>query len=85
MVAWCCSLRGGNRDTAVSVTLPLFVYSSQVLQEKLRWCYHKEGVNHYEVCKDLAVSYLELLKVRGGWWWWMTCCCAVLPLPPARS
>ena len=37
-----------------------------MLQEKLRWCYHKEGVNHYEVCKDLAVSYLELLKVRRG-------------------
>lgn len=38
--------------------------AAQVLQDKIRWCYYKEGVNHYELCKDLAASYLELLKVR---------------------
>ena len=34
----------------------------KILQEELRWCYHKEGVNHYENCKSIADQVLERLK-----------------------
>ena len=55
----------------------------KVLQERLRWCYHKEGVNHYETCKPIADAYLEklhahdswLLKVRRGRGGGGGCCC----------
>jgi hypothetical protein len=39
----------------------------KVLQERLRWCYHKEGVNHYENCKGIAEAYLEKLRVHPSW------------------
>ena len=38
----------------------------KLLQEKLRMCYHKEGVNHYELCKDIATAYLERLRAPGN-------------------
>ena len=34
----------------------------KLLQEELRWCYHKEGVNHYENCKGIADAVLHRLK-----------------------
>ena len=34
----------------------------KILQEELRWCYHKEGVNHYENCKGIADQVLAKLK-----------------------
>ena len=37
------------------------------LQEKLRWCYHKEGVNHYELCKDIADAYMAKLRTNDSW------------------
>ena len=56
---------GARAQEALLRTLLADVPSAaQVLQDKIRWCYYKEGVNHYELCKDLAASYLELLKVR---------------------
>jgi len=39
----------------------------KVLQEKLRWCYHKEGVNHYENCKQIADLYISKLRVHDSW------------------
>ena len=39
----------------------------KVLQEQLRWCYHKEGVNHYENCKGIADAYLAKLRVHDSW------------------
>ncbi|KAJ1562017.1 hypothetical protein HK405_000756, partial [Cladochytrium tenue] len=33
-----------------------------VLRDKLRWCYRREGVNHYQNCRHLSLQYLELLK-----------------------
>ena len=39
----------------------------KVLQERLRWCYHKEGVNHYENCKSIADAYMEKLRVHDSW------------------
>ena len=39
----------------------------KVLQEQLRWCYHKEGVNHYENCKGIADAYLAKLSVHDSW------------------
>ncbi|KAI9354118.1 hypothetical protein DFJ73DRAFT_827974 [Zopfochytrium polystomum] len=39
-----------------------------VLRDKLRWCYKREGVNHYQNCRYLTEQYMDLLKeVRGGW------------------
>ena len=35
-------------------------------QEQLRWCYHKEGVNHYENCKSIADQVLE--RLRKPYW-----------------
>ena len=26
----------------------------KVLHEQLKWCYHREGVNHYENCRELV-------------------------------
>ena len=39
----------------------------KVLQERLRWCYHKEGVNHYENCKQIADLYVSKLRVHDSW------------------
>ena len=39
----------------------------KALQEKLRWCYHKEGVNHYELCKDIADAYMAKLRTSESW------------------
>jgi hypothetical protein len=39
----------------------------KVLQDRLRWCYHKEGVNHYELCKDIADAYYEKLRTSESW------------------
>ena len=39
----------------------------KVLQDRLRWCYHKEGVNHYELCKDIADAYYEKLRTSERW------------------
>ena len=39
----------------------------KVLQERLRWCYHKEGVNHYENCKHIADLYIAKLKNHDSW------------------
>ena len=39
----------------------------KLLQERLRWCYHKEGVNHYETCKDIADAYYEKLRTSDSW------------------
>jgi len=38
----------------------------KILQEELRWCYHKEGVNHYENCKSIADQVL--LKLKTPYW-----------------
>ncbi|KAI8929319.1 hypothetical protein BC831DRAFT_443995 [Entophlyctis helioformis] len=35
----------------------------QVLRDKLRWCYYREGVNHFQNCRELAVQYLEVLRL----------------------
>lgn len=34
----------------------------KVLQDELRWCYFKEGVNHYENCKHIVDKVVERLK-----------------------
>ncbi len=31
----------------------------KLLHEQMRWCYHKEGVNHMENCKDIAQKIVE--------------------------
>ncbi|KAK9763233.1 hypothetical protein K7432_010297 [Basidiobolus ranarum] len=40
----------------------------RIVKKKLRECYKTQGVNHYENCRHLALSYLKSLrtnKVRG--------------------
>lgn len=29
----------------------------RILQDQINWCYHREGVNHYEACKSLVEAY----------------------------
>jgi hypothetical protein len=39
----------------------------QHLKYKLKWCYQREGVNHFEECRVLSKQYLEILKeMQGG-------------------
>eukprot|EP00274_Cyanoptyche_gloeocystis_P008151 CAMPEP_0196663988 /NCGR_PEP_ID=MMETSP1086-20130531/55054_1 /TAXON_ID=77921 /ORGANISM="Cyanoptyche gloeocystis , Strain SAG4.97" /LENGTH=101 /DNA_ID=CAMNT_0042000031 /DNA_START=32 /DNA_END=337 /DNA_ORIENTATION=- len=37
-----------------------------VVRDELRKCYYKEGVNHYQKCRKLALEYIELSK-QAGW------------------
>lgn len=37
----------------------------QILREKLSECYATHGVNHYEMCKDIKLKYMESTKVRS--------------------
>ena len=39
----------------------------KLLQERLRWCYHKEGVNHYELCKGIVSVIVPRLTWWFGW------------------
>lgn len=38
----------------------------KVLHEKLKFCYHKEGVNHLEGCKDLVEAIVA--KSKAPYW-----------------
>ena len=33
----------------------------KLLHEQVKWCYHKNGVNHYEECRDLV----KLIEVKS--------------------
>jgi hypothetical protein len=40
----------------------------KLLQTEVKECYYREGVNHYEKCKDVVLAYkkaLEADKVHG--------------------
>jgi len=59
------SLRGPERiEARQQVVRERLVAAAELklLQEELRWCYHKEGVNHYENCKGIADAVLHRLK-----------------------
>ncbi|KAI9208660.1 uncharacterized protein BJ171DRAFT_489597 [Polychytrium aggregatum] len=46
-----------------------------VLRDKLRWCYHREGVNHYKNCRELAQQYIDMMSgLKDGF---------VVPFPKA--
>jgi len=34
----------------------------KILQERLKWCYIKEGTNHLTNCKELAEALVAKLK-----------------------
>ncbi|KAI8894870.1 hypothetical protein BC833DRAFT_530096, partial [Globomyces pollinis-pini] len=37
------------------------------VRDKLKWCYRREGVNHFQNCRELSMQYLDLMKeYRGG-------------------
>ena len=38
----------------------------QLLRERVQQCYLKEGVNHYQNCKEEVKAYLESIKNAGG-------------------
>lgn len=38
---------------------------AKLLKEKLRECYLREGVNHLQNCRELALIYLESIKDIG--------------------
>ncbi|KAI9009438.1 hypothetical protein BC832DRAFT_551209 [Gaertneriomyces semiglobifer] len=39
-----------------------------VLKDKLRWCYYREGVNHMQNCRNLSEQYLDMMReMRTGW------------------
>merc|ERR1712205_105233 len=40
----------------------------QNIQEKLRQCWLREGVNHYENCRELAHKYKEATEAVGMGW-----------------
>ncbi len=38
-----------------------------VLRDKLKWCYRREGVNHFQNCRHLAQQYMDLLgQMKDG-------------------
>jgi NADH dehydrogenase (ubiquinone) 1 beta subcomplex subunit 10 len=40
---------------------------AEYLRNKLKWCYRREGVNHFQNCRHLSIAYLDLLKeMQGG-------------------
>lgn len=55
----------------------------KMLQERLRWCYHKEGVNHYETCKEIADAYYEKLRTSDSWL--LKVRRAACPPPPSKK
>ena len=41
---------------------------TQYVREKLKWCYMREGVNHLQNCRELALQYAGLMKeLKDGW------------------
>jgi hypothetical protein len=39
-----------------------------ILRDKLKWCYRREGVNHYQNCRELANQYMEMLgEMKSGY------------------
>lgn len=39
-----------------------------IVRDKLKWCYRREGVNHFQNCRHLSMQYMDLLKqFKGGW------------------
>ena len=51
------AMRARERAVAIEQT--------KMLKEQLRQCYYKEGVNHYENCKDIAESYLKRITASN--------------------
>ncbi|KAJ3304858.1 hypothetical protein HDV03_002240 [Kappamyces sp. JEL0829] len=40
---------------------------AEYIRNKLKWCYRREGVNHYQACRHLSQAYLDILKeMQGG-------------------
>lgn len=59
------SLRGPDRiEARQQIVRERLVAAAELklLQDELKWCYHKEGVNHYENCKGIADQVLKKLK-----------------------
>lgn len=60
MSIWRCSIDCARLWAALTVLVAL-----QILREKLSECYATHGVNHYEMCKDIKLKYMESTKVRS--------------------
>ncbi len=59
------SLRGPERlEARAQLARERLVAGEEMkaLQEQLRWCYHAQGVNHYETCKDIVDQVVAKLK-----------------------
>ncbi|KAK9811632.1 hypothetical protein WJX72_007305 [[Myrmecia] bisecta] len=41
------------------------VEKAKIIRDNLRQCYLKEGVNHYQNCRELALKYIESIKNVG--------------------
>ena len=48
-----------SKETLVNIS------TADILREKVRQCYRKEGVNHYENCKEYTEAYLKFLDTHG--------------------
>ena len=59
------------------------IQTVKLLRKRVIECYRKEGVNHYENCRDVAQDYLDVIKkkdigqlqpewkkpeMKDGWW-----------------
>ena len=39
-----------------------------VLRDKLKWCYRREGVNHFKNCRELAQQNMDILgEMKNGY------------------
>ncbi|OMJ26822.1 NADH-ubiquinone oxidoreductase 12 kDa subunit, mitochondrial [Smittium culicis] len=59
----------GERDKIVREQW-IKLMETRIVREKLEECYLKEGVNHFDNCRELALRYLdEFPKTRiEGWY-----------------
>eukprot|EP00850_Spirogloea_muscicola_P005819 SM000027S09600 [mRNA] locus=s27:214467:215041:- [translate_table: standard] len=39
--------------------------AAKLLRDRLRACYHLEGVNHTQNCRELVSQYMEAIKTAG--------------------
>ena len=58
-----------SSSTLLCLTFTPMAFSAsnenQIIKEKLKLCYLREGVNHLENCSELATAYMDSLRGTG--------------------
>ena len=46
--------------------LEIKVQTVKLMQEEIKFCYRKNGVNHYQACKEVTSKYMAYIRVRSN-------------------